>query len=269
MRSKASETRPGSPLLAFTLSLLTPGLGQLYNGQGKKAAAVFLGSMLLSVILLACGGVWVKWGIRGLLGVMALKVAYLVLAGLAAARSARCGASSSSTTAPLCGAVLLGSWLVLPMVLKLILAPTVNIWPVRSFAIPSRSMEPTVRVGDRIFLDATAYRDTPPQRMDIIIHRVEESEAILIKRVVGVPGDSIEIKNGKLEVNDQVIPFPASEPASRDFGPVSVGDGHVFTLGDNWNDSRDSRFTGPVRYDYIEGKVRFIFLGPGAGTDFP
>ena len=137
---------------------------------------------------------------------------------------------------------------------------------VEAFYIPSESMVHTLEVGDRVLVNKFIYRFEEPERGDIVVFRsVEGGEEDLIKRVVGVPGDEISVRNGALYVNGerQTEPYVNKEiPDVNTYGPMKVPEGHVFAMGDNRANSRDSRFFGPIPYENIEGEAFVIFWPP-------
>ncbi len=134
---------------------------------------------------------------------------------------------------------------------------------VEAFRIPSESMVPTLEIGDRLFVNKFIYRFTDPERGDIVVFKsVEGGEEDLIKRVVAVPGDTVEVRDGVLYVNGQPQPDPYVSrefPDRSYYGPKTVPEGHVFAMGDNRANSRDSRFFGPVPYENIQGEAFLLF----------
>jgi signal peptidase I len=134
-----------------------------------------------------------------------------------------------------------------------------------AFRIPSESMVPTLLVGDRVFVNKFIYRFTEPERGDVVVFEsVNGGEEDLIKRVVGVAGDEVEVRGGVLSVNE----VPQNEPYLNRgipddsfFGPMRMSEGEVFVMGDNRANSADSRVFGPVHIEYIEGEA-FAFFWP-------
>jgi signal peptidase I len=164
--------------------------------------------------------------------------------------------------------------------------------------VPSGSMTPTILVGDRIFVNKLAYdlkvpfttwhlaTWADPQRGDIIVFRSPHDGTRLVKRVVGVPGDQIELRNDHLLINGQLASYASLRaesqptfvvdetvsgkthevmidpqlPAMRSFGPTQVPPGQYFVMGDNRDNSFDSRYFGFVPRDSVFGRAKFVAM---------
>ena len=137
---------------------------------------------------------------------------------------------------------------------------------VEAFYIPSESMVPTLRIGDRVLVNKFIYRFAQPERGDIIVFEsVEGGGEDLIKRVVGVPGDKISVRGGRLLVNGerQREPYVYKKyPDRSSSAPATVPEDHVFVMGDNRANSRDSRYFGTVPERKIEGEASLRFWPP-------
>ncbi|RLB43535.1 MAG: signal peptidase I [Deltaproteobacteria bacterium] len=163
-------------------------------------------------------------------------------------------------------------------VIAVILALFIRTFVVQAFKIPSGSMEPTLLVGDHILVNKFIYgiklpfvRKTiipisTPKRDDVIvfIFPLDRSKDF-IKRVIGLPGDRIEISGRKIYINGKLYEdkhgyysSPSPSEGSR-FGPVTVPKGHLFVMGDNRDHSYDSRYWGFVPLEYVKGKAFIIY----------
>jgi signal peptidase I len=173
--------------------------------------------------------------------------------------------------------------------------------------VPSGSMQPTILVGDRIFVNKLAYdlkvpfttwhlaQWSDPQRGDIVVFYSPRDGTRLVKRVIGLPGDTVELRNDQLIINGRPVDYapPPSEisgqlpkierehsffateelsahphavmampelPAKRTFGPIQVPEGHYFMMGDNRDNSFDSRYFGTVDRNRIVGKAVAVVM---------
>ena len=156
---------------------------------------------------------------------------------------------------------------------KMILIVAVVVLIVNNFLlinakIPSESMEDTIMTGDRIFGNRLAYLFSDPQRYDIVIFKYPDDETQLyIKRVIGLPGETVEIRDGKVYIDGSETPLDDSftpETPVGNYGPYTVPEGCYFMLGDNRNYSKDSRFwQNPyVEKEKILGKAMLKYF-PG------
>jgi len=138
---------------------------------------------------------------------------------------------------------------------------------VEAFYIPTPSMVPTLQINDRVLVNKFIYRFTEPERGDIVVFEsVENSDEDLIKRVVGLPGDEISVRNGTLFVTGELQKEPYTNenlPDESYFPKTAVPKGHVFVMGDNRANSSDSRVFGPLPKKNIEGEAFLRFWPPG------
>ena len=127
-------------------------------------------------------------------------------------------------------------------------------------------MDVTLSGGDTVLLNELSYKLKDPARGDVISFRPNGSDSThsYIKRIIGLPGETIQIKNGMIYINDELYLEKADYPAMTSAGlaeePVTLGNAEYFVLGDNRNNSEDSRFAdiGNVNLSDIEGKVWFV-----------
>lgn len=127
--------------------------------------------------------------------------------------------------------------------------------------VPSESMEKTIMTGDRFFGNRLAYLFNDPERFDIVVFKYPDDESqLFVKRVIGLPGETVEIREGKVYINGSDTPLDDSftpETPMGNYGPYVVPEDSYFMLGDNRNHSGDSRFWKQpyVEKDKIVGKA--------------
>jgi signal peptidase I len=130
----------------------------------------------------------------------------------------------------------------------------------RVYGINGDSMEPTIHAKERILVDEQAYTLQPPQRGDVVAYRApDQTNVITIKRVVGLPFETIELRKNKLFINGKELGdvgahYDATKPP-EDFGPVTLNAAEYFLLGDNRRHSYDSREHGAVLLGFVRGHV--------------
>ena len=151
------------------------------------------------------------------------------------------------------------SW-VSVVAIALAVALLLNCFVIINSVVPSSSMETTIMTGSRMFGFRLAYLFNGPEQGDIIIFRYPDDESqTFVKRVIGVPGDTVEIKAGVTYVNGEVLdePYLNETPLAADFGPYVVPEDCYFVMGDNRNHSRDARYwtNTYVRKDQILAKA--------------
>jgi signal peptidase I len=136
------------------------------------------------------------------------------------------------------------------------------------YGIKTGSMEPTLLTGDKLITDTKYFKNNTPQRGDLVIIRVPGNPSMdFIKRVIALPGEKIEIKNQQVYINDAALPESEvvrdnsnMDAAARgDFGPVLVPPECCFVLGDNRDNSTDSRIWGSLPLRNIKGKPLYVY----------
>ena len=187
-------------------------------------------------------------------------------------------------------------WLEFPLLIgaALLIAVIIKTFLFQAFWIPSSSMEDTLQVYDRVLVSKLSYEFSEISQLDVIVfddprdgfeqpdesafqravRNLKESiglatpQSEFIKRVIGLPGDVVEGKDGAVWVNgieleEDYVKHP--EIPIRPFGPVQVPEGSIFVMGDNRTASQDSRFFGPIPIDDVVGKA-FVIIWPISRT---
>ncbi len=180
------------------------------------------------------------------------------------------------------------------IVIAVILALFVRTWVVQAFKIPTGSMENNLLIGDHLLVNKFVFAPAASRlergvfpmrdirRGDIIVFKYpDEPERDFIKRVIGLPGDTVELRNKKVFINGRELSEPyvhflepvseAGEITSFDvrerYGPVHVPDNQYFVMGDNRDNSQDSRYWGFLPRSYIKGKALMIYWSYESGRD--
>jgi len=164
----------------------------------------------------------------------------------------------------------IGRELLTSLLPALLLALFVRTLVAEARMIEGPSMQPNLYSGFAILTEKITYRLHEPQRGDVVTLNLPGEKVPLVKRVMGLPGETVAVRGGHLLVDGA----PLSEPwvsywGGPDYAPTRVPAGHVFVLGDNRGDSRDSRSFGPVPYSAIRGHVVLIFWPPARVRALP
>jgi len=171
-----------------------------------------------------------------------------------------------------------------------LLALLIKTFLVQAFFIPSQSMEHTLEVGDRVLVNKIVYRFREPRRGDVLVFEnpgalqpdrnfaedlvnwvteglgfSSDPQKDFIKRVVGLPGETIEVRRGRVFIDGKRIQEPYLHPERdiQDFAKTTIPPGRYFMMGDNRANSQDSRSFGPIARDRIVGRAFVILWPPG------
>jgi signal peptidase I len=177
--------------------------------------------------------------------------------------------------------------------IAVILALFVRTWVFQAFKIPSGSMEPNLQIGDHLIVNKMEFAPTASaiervllphrdvRRGDVIVFKYpEDPERDFIKRVIGLPGDRVELRNKRVLINGQpmedphafYLDPPSAGPPARstdvreEYGPVTVPDRQFFVMGDNRDNSQDSRYWGFLPVSYVKGRALFIYFSIEEGA---
>lgn len=155
------------------------------------------------------------------------------------------------------------------------LAALIHLFLAQATIVRGQSMQPNLRPEERLIMEKLSYYFQAPRHNEIVVLDMPESRALIIKRVVGRPGETVEIHQGRLLVDGREVvptedveqglqvhtageagrPVPSFGDFRSDYGPVTLAEDVFFVLGDNRDNSNDSRTFGPVHRDYIRGRI--------------
>jgi signal peptidase I len=165
-----------------------------------------------------------------------------------------------------------------PIVIAVLIALFIRAFIVQAFKIPSSSMEPTLLVGDYLLVnkfiygvripysDIKFFEYKKPKRGDIIVFIFpKDRKKDFIKRVIGTEGEKLTILHNKIYIDDKLIDdpwghFTIPRSSIEDYGPVKVPEGSLFVMGDNRDNSQDSRFWGFVKTNEVKGKAFIVYF---------
>ena len=152
---------------------------------------------------------------------------------------------------------------VVSIVVAVVLAFLIREFIVELYIVDGPSMQPTLQSQERLVVNKFIYGLRNPERGEILVFEYpRDRKRDFIKRVIGVPGDTVEIKDGRVFVNDQLLSEDyILEKTRGDYPKSTVPQGTIFVMGDNRNNSEDSRFAdvGFVPYELVKGKAVLVF----------
>lgn len=281
--------KPRNAFVAFSLSLILPGLGQMYNGQQKKAILFFVSLRLVPFLFGITRGATIFWGLFALLVIeVGLRIYFLIDAVQNARRQKNYVLKSYNTWYHY---MIIG----IAMSSVLWLYKVSDALGLETFKIPTTSNNPTLHVGDWLVADKQAYRNHEPDYGDIVVFKGTD-EQMYTFRVVGRPNDSLELNDNIVTINgksakatfikettdgqfpvrefEEVLPnghkhqmykFKTSfDTTKATIKNIVVPAGSYYLLGDNRDNALDSRYTGFVNIEKITGQIIYSYWGKTA-----
>jgi len=259
------------PVIALLLSLIAPGLGQVYSGKLERGIIFFLVFEFLLILLYIFSGLRFKF--YGFILFLAFGFTFFGFFLYILSDAFR-GVNRLRVTVRkpydrwyfyiiISAVITLMNEFILPPVL-----PDIERFKAHKF--PSISMEPALLVGDRFVADRKIYKEERPKRGDVIIFEYpKDPSKDFLKRVIGLEGEKVEITDNKVYINDKLLDDPWGYYESsgqrmylkelENFGPVVVPKDSLFVLRDNRHNSMDSRIFGFVDLTKVNGKALYIY----------
>lgn len=262
------ESKKRRPAIAALLSIITPGLGQVYNGQLKKGIIFYFVVFLLPFLMALTG---LQYHFYGMLGLLVFGIAFYLFI-----------AREALFTAIKMKEIILKSYnrwyyyllfVILAIGINTITEDFIKIESlgIKAYKIPSGTMMPTLLIGDHIIVHLKYYKKNIPKKGDIIVFKYPENPSRdFIKRIIATEDDIIGSKDKMIYVNGNVLNEPYVQHVDKqirtnsidprdNFGPLTVPKGKVFVMGDNRDQSYDSRYFGFVGIEAIKGKALYIY----------
>jgi len=257
---------PRNAVVAGVLSVLMPGLGQLYNGQGRKAIFLFVGGGILLVLAQLARVPYYFWGFCLTMGgVLTFRIFLIVDAVTVARRSGEFVPRRYNKPIVYIG-ICVGIFVL--VLLDGRFYDVRSFLGTRAFRVPSESNQPALEVGD-LFMSELFGDDEPGlERGDFCVFLYPgDKKTFYIKRVVGFFGEAVELRDGRLYIDGRMRTEAWSDFGGRGAivlkarqGPYEVPPGHFFMLGDNLGNSMDSRDFGAVKRELLVGKALYIYF---------
>lgn len=160
----------------------------------------------------------------------------------------------------------IGEFLV-TLAIAFLVAQAVRTWVIQPFVVPTGSMLPTIQLGDQVLANKFVYRFRSPKRPDIVVlDDPTDTVGTLIKRVIGVGGQTVDLQGGRVLIDGVAIDEPythgqASDPLTGSMlkFPLKIPVGSIWVMGDNRTQSQDSRWFGPVKLTDVHGRAFYIY----------
>jgi signal peptidase I len=180
------------------------------------------------------------------------------------------GDEAQEDSAPRMGALRQIVEFALTLILAYFIAQGVRAWVIQPFVVPTGSMLPTIQLSDQVLANMFVYRFSTPQRGDVVVLDDPDGKVdTLIKRVIAVGGQTVDLQQGQVIVDDKVLSEPythglPSDPIERADAknikyPITIPAGYIWVMGDNRTSSQDARYFGPVPLTSVHGKAFFIY----------
>jgi signal peptidase I len=240
--------------LAGLLSLLTFGLGQVYNGQLKKGIIFFISSLIINISILV-GILNTFYGLIALVVIGIILYLWNVIDAIINASKAKNYSMKSFNRWYI--------YIIVVILMNILNCVSSPLLPVKCYKPVGKSMFPTIDEGERILVNKTYYQNHRPSRGDVLIFT--RSNKSYIKRVIAVGGEKLEINGSKILINGKEIKNTrinniGNGTATNLQKPMiyDIPKDTVFVLGDNFEQSKDSREFGPIKLKSIKGKVLYI-----------
>jgi signal peptidase I len=269
-----TEKRTGNPFIAALLSLIVPGLGQIHNGRGAQGLGFILLSVALPLLWGASG--WPR-RFSGLVAFVLAEIVFWLFVVVHAFIQAR---RTGETERKKYQTATVYAFLVILCLGAMILVPAriwMDFWGVSPYRLGTDAMMPTLQKGDCLMTDPDAYDGQAPKRGALVVFVYpRDPTKQYLKRVIATEGETVEIHNKQVFIDGEPLQEPYKvhidthvhtesdlgnyEDIIRDnYGPATVPPGHCFVMGDNRDNSLDSRYRGFLPLANVKGQALYVY----------
>jgi signal peptidase I len=271
-KERTVNNKPRRPWLAALLTIFQTGLGHLYAGSPKRGIGLLvIGQLLFLAFAISLTVIFPSKAY--LYFAAGVSVAFTLLCVVDAIFIAKKKKDHYEPAKYNSWYIYIGYIVISSLLVQLYMSVIVVPYFVQTFKMPTGSMEPTLLVGDRLLVNKRIYKTVEPRRGDVIVHRYPlRPEVAYVKRLIGEPGDKVEMIGRTVYINDAPLKEAYTQyldPGSvhEHFGPSSIPPGNYFVMGDNRDSSQDSRHWGYVPKEYLLGKPLIIYWSFQTGRD--
>ena len=259
------------PWIAGLLTFFSIGLGHVYAGEAKRGIFLFLGQGILFLIFFILSSLLIASPTVILILFIGCSVGYFIFCLLNSIKVAQQNKAEYQLKKYNRWYVYLAYWVVASLIIQPIVTTGFKEYIIQAYKIQAGSMLPTLKIGDMILVNKNIYKFQTPKRGDVVVFEFpKDPSEDYIKRIIAVGGDTVEIRNKILYLNGiqqkeiSVINtsdtiFSSAKSPRDNFGPITVSQNAIFLLGDNRDNSFDSRFWGTVNENKIKGKAICLY----------
>ena len=265
--------KPKEPLLAVMLAIILPGLGQIYARRVKRGILFFCVQYAAAITAILYA---ISLNSKTDIYLLALAVLLTGFGIFVIVDAYNCAKTYNiknnlirNITTKKRVFLIIGIIFFMAFNPSRIISPYLKTNGVEAFKIPSGAMKPTLLKGDRILVDKNIYKKSKPKRGDLIVFLYpKDTKRYFVKRIVGLPNEVVEIQNGKVIINGNIVQEPNvlknyysnAGDYAKEGQAVKIPENSYYVLGDNSAFSKDGRYFGFVADEYIIGKAYKIFF---------